>query len=207
MKHSILYPRLRATAAALALALVAAGCAVGPDYQKPQSAPVTLASPEQALFSNGQLQRDWWKQLQDPQLDRLIGLALERNHDIRIAQARLAESRAVLDEKAGPAADRHGRRPLRAQPVADQSRPRGRAQSGQELSRRLRRVLGNRPVRPAAPGRRARPRAARRRPPIWRRPASWSPPRWRAIISSCVAPSSGWRWRAPTCAPRRTACA
>ena len=30
MKHSILYPRLRATAAALALALVAAGCAVGP---------------------------------------------------------------------------------------------------------------------------------------------------------------------------------
>ena len=99
MKHSILYPRLRATAAALALALVAAGCAVGPDYQKPQSAPVTLASPEQALFSNGQLQRDWWKQLQDPQLDRLIGLALERNHDIRIAQARLAESRAVLDEK------------------------------------------------------------------------------------------------------------
>lgn len=99
MKHSTLYPRLRATAAALALALVAAGCAVGPDYQKPQSAPVTLASPEQALFSNGQLQRDWWKQLQDPQLDRLIGLALERNHDIRIAQARLAESRAVLDEK------------------------------------------------------------------------------------------------------------
>ena len=72
---------------------------MGPDYQKPQSAPVTLASPEQALFSNGQLQRDWWKQLQDPQLDRLIGLALERNHDIRIAQARLAESRAVLDEK------------------------------------------------------------------------------------------------------------
>ena len=159
MKHSILYPRLRATAAALALALVAAGCAVGPDYQKPQSAPVTLASPEQALFSNGQLQRDWWKQLQDPQLDRLIGLALERNHDIRIAQARLAESRAVLDERAGPAADRHGRRPLRAQPVADQSRPRGRAQSGQELSRRLRRVLGNRPVRPAAPGRRERGRA------------------------------------------------
>ena len=99
MKNSTLYPRLRATAAALALALVAAGCAVGPDYQKPQSAPVTLASPEQALFSNGQLQRDWWKQLQDPQLDRLIGLALERNHDIRIAQARLAESRAVLDEK------------------------------------------------------------------------------------------------------------
>ena len=60
---------------------------------------------------------------------------------------------------AGPAADRHGRRPLRAQPVAGQSWPRGRAQPGQELSRRLRRVLGNRPVRPAAPRSRGRGRA------------------------------------------------
>ena len=83
----------------LLTALALAGCAVGPDYQPPQSAPVALASPEQALFSTDQLQRDWWRQLQDPQLDRLIDLALSRNHDIRIAQARLAESRAVLDEK------------------------------------------------------------------------------------------------------------
>ena len=208
MKHSILYPRLRATAAALALALVAAGCAVGPDYQKPQSAPVTLASPEQALFSNGQLQRDWWKQLQDPQLDRLIGLALERNHDIRIAQARLAESRAVLDERSWTSC-----RPSR--PAAATSAACRRPIPAPRASAIWPGAIAPASTRPgkstcsagcAGPPR-ARPRAARRRPPIWRRPASWSPPRWRAIISSCVAPSSGWRWRAPTCAPRRTACA
>ncbi|MNK38996.1 Outer membrane protein OprM precursor [compost metagenome] len=99
MNRFHLYTRLRRGALALLAALAAAGCAVGPDYRKPRPAPVVLASPEQALFSTDQLQRDWWKQLQDPQLDRLIGLALARNHDIRIAQARLAESRAVLDEK------------------------------------------------------------------------------------------------------------
>ncbi|WP_459655099.1 efflux transporter outer membrane subunit, partial [Achromobacter xylosoxidans] len=99
MKNSQLSQRLRRGAVVLLAALAAAGCAVGPDYHKPQSAPVTLASPEQARFSADRLQRDWWKQLQDPQLDRLIELALARNLDIRIAQARLAESRAALDEK------------------------------------------------------------------------------------------------------------
>ncbi|RBL86080.1 TolC family protein [Streptomyces cavourensis] len=99
MKHPELPLRLRRGVVTLLAALAAAGCAVGPDYQKPQDAPVTLASPEQALFSSDRVQADWWKQLQDPQLDRLIALALQRNHDIRIAQARLAESRAVLDEK------------------------------------------------------------------------------------------------------------
>ncbi|MGW9066315.1 efflux transporter outer membrane subunit [Achromobacter animicus] len=93
------YPRLSRSAVVLLAALALAGCAVGPDYQQPNPAPVVLASPEQALFSTDQVQRDWWKQLQDPQLDRLIGMALARNLDIRIAQARLAESRAVLDER------------------------------------------------------------------------------------------------------------
>ena len=92
-------PRSTLLALTLALALALAGCAVGPDYQRPQDAPVVLPSPEQALFSSDALQRDWWKQLQDPQLDQLVDLALNRNHDIRIAQSRLAESRAVLDEK------------------------------------------------------------------------------------------------------------
>ncbi|KCB23950.1 efflux transporter outer membrane subunit [Bordetella hinzii] len=83
----------------LAPLLWLAGCAVGPDYQAPRPEPVALASPEQALFTHERVQRDWWKQLQDPQLDRLVALALARNQDIRLAQARLAEARAVLDER------------------------------------------------------------------------------------------------------------
>ncbi|KAG1443675.1 hypothetical protein G6F57_018029 [Rhizopus arrhizus] len=104
-------PRARELAAAQAADARVAASHYGPDQEpihSPQTpaprprraaAPVPLASPEQALFSTDRLQRDWWKQLKDPQLDRLIGLALSRNHDIRIAQARRAESRAVLDEK------------------------------------------------------------------------------------------------------------
>ena len=65
MKHPDLPLRLRRGVVTLLAALAAAGCAVGPDYQKPQDAPVTLASPEQALFSTDRVQADWWKQLQD----------------------------------------------------------------------------------------------------------------------------------------------
>src|SRR5690606_20228581 len=67
---------LARNAGALLAALALAGCAAGPQYQAPTPAPVKLASPEQALFSADQLQRDWWRQLQDARLDSLIGLAL-----------------------------------------------------------------------------------------------------------------------------------
>lgn len=38
----------------------------------------------------------WWSQLNDEQLNQLIAEALQQNHSIRIAQASLAESRALL---------------------------------------------------------------------------------------------------------------
>jgi outer membrane protein, multidrug efflux system len=38
----------------------------------------------------------WWSQLNDAQLNQLIGDALQQNHSIRIAEASLAESRALL---------------------------------------------------------------------------------------------------------------
>jgi multidrug efflux system outer membrane protein len=38
----------------------------------------------------------WWSQLQDEQLNQLIADSLQQNHSIRIAQASLAESRALL---------------------------------------------------------------------------------------------------------------
>ncbi len=90
---------VRALTGSVLGALFLVGCAVGPDYRKPVTAPVTLASPELASFSNDAVQQDWWRQLQDPQLDALIAQVLARNLDIRVAQARLAESRAILDER------------------------------------------------------------------------------------------------------------
>ncbi|WP_395349306.1 efflux transporter outer membrane subunit [Variovorax sp. UC122_21] len=82
----------------LATALLLAGCAVGPRYAAPETSPVTIAAPERHLFAPDAVQRDWWRQLEDAQLDALIERALAANHDIRIAQARLLEARAVQDE-------------------------------------------------------------------------------------------------------------
>lgn len=79
-------------------ALVLAGCAVGPTYTAPSDAPVAISAPERSLFANDAVQRDWWRQLDDPQLDALIERALAGNHDIRIAQARLLEARASQTE-------------------------------------------------------------------------------------------------------------
>lgn len=76
------------------------GCTVGPDYQAKREQPVQLSqSPDAALYSNARLQQDWWRQFQDPQLDALIDQALLHNLDLRVAQARLLEARAVLDQR------------------------------------------------------------------------------------------------------------
>ncbi|MCE4052262.1 efflux transporter outer membrane subunit [Pseudomonas sp. Au-Pse12] len=76
------------------------GCTVGPDYQPRVEAPLELSQPlDPALYASEQLQRDWWRQFQDPQLDQLIEQALTRNRDIHQAQARLLEARAELDQR------------------------------------------------------------------------------------------------------------
>ncbi|OEZ27200.1 efflux transporter outer membrane subunit [Variovorax boronicumulans] len=91
--------RLFSYAAPFALSLlVLAGCAVGPKYAAPNDAPVAIAAPERALFAPDAVQRDWWRQLDDPQLDALVERALAGNHDIRIAHARLLEARAMQTE-------------------------------------------------------------------------------------------------------------
>lgn len=43
------------------------------------------------------VQRDWWRGYNDPVLARLVDTALERNLDLRLAAARVAEARALLD--------------------------------------------------------------------------------------------------------------
>ena len=78
---------------AAALALIA-GCALTrtdpekPELPLPEALPaVTDALPE--------LPAPWWRVFDDPALDTLIGEALERNPDIEVAAARVAEARAI----------------------------------------------------------------------------------------------------------------
>lgn len=86
---------LRNTALFAALAL--AGCvSVGPNYKTPSTPPANVQNVDAAHESNAQFQATWWKQFNDPVLDTLIQRAAKGSLDLRIARARLAESRALL---------------------------------------------------------------------------------------------------------------
>ena len=75
------------------------GCAVGPHYKAPQPAAVQYHSVDRNLVSEAPFDARWWKQFEDPVLDSLVERTLRSNNSIRIARARLAESRAIFDER------------------------------------------------------------------------------------------------------------
>lgn len=81
----------------LAAALALAGCVtVGPDYKAPVPPTPEVQGVDAARESGARFQAAWWKQFGDPVLDALIRRAAAGNLDLRIAVARLDESRALL---------------------------------------------------------------------------------------------------------------
>jgi outer membrane protein, multidrug efflux system len=83
----------------LSAALLLTGCAVGPDYKRPEvqvppefrgKAPDVPASEK----SIGDLA--WWEVFQDPVLQELLRTALAANYDLRIATARVLDARAQV---------------------------------------------------------------------------------------------------------------
>jgi len=84
--------------AALTAACIAA-CAVGPDYEQPET-PVSadyLHGHEPGI-EPGDVVLDWWKQFDDPELTQLVERAFQDNKDLAIAVANLRASRALLSE-------------------------------------------------------------------------------------------------------------
>jgi multidrug efflux system outer membrane protein len=75
------------------------GCAVGPHYKAPQPEAVTYHNADPQLVREAHFDSWWWKQFEDPVLDSLVQKSLLANTSIRMARARLAESRAVFDER------------------------------------------------------------------------------------------------------------
>jgi multidrug efflux system outer membrane protein len=72
----------------LACALLVAGCAIGPDYKRPQvAAPATFRF--EAREARQLANTAWWEQFNDPMLTQLIGIALLENKDVKIAAARI----------------------------------------------------------------------------------------------------------------------
>jgi NodT family efflux transporter outer membrane factor (OMF) lipoprotein len=79
---------------------VLTGCAVGPDYRRPEIAlSSTFLGQEGVDHRPVRHQADlqaWWAAFDDPLLTRFVSLALEQNLDIAQAAARVAQSRASL---------------------------------------------------------------------------------------------------------------
>ena len=93
---------MRARAAGLAglAALLLGGCMVGPEYTKP-SAPMTPAYKEAdgwkpAEPSDNLPRGQWWTILGDPELQALEEQVAEANQNLKIAEARLREARAMV---------------------------------------------------------------------------------------------------------------
>jgi multidrug efflux system outer membrane protein len=83
----------------LLVAGLLAGCALGPDYQRPAT-PSADAYPE-AGKGGRPIRADWWKSFGDPELDALVAKAFAANTDLRQAVARVEEAAAVLGEVEG----------------------------------------------------------------------------------------------------------
>ena len=84
------------------LFLLLAGCAVGPDYKRPE-----VKSPPDFRFATNQAATDsladlpWWEVFNDPELQNLIRTALANNYDVRIAATRVEQSRQFAAEAKG----------------------------------------------------------------------------------------------------------
>ncbi|MGZ5621251.1 MAG: efflux transporter outer membrane subunit, partial [Methylobacter sp.] len=91
--------------AALGLILLT-GCTVGPDFEKPAANPPGQWADLPAIKRSSQsepagkimeatLEKEWWKQFNDPLLSTLIERAIGKNMTLRTASALLAQSRAL----------------------------------------------------------------------------------------------------------------
>jgi NodT family efflux transporter outer membrane factor (OMF) lipoprotein len=84
--------------AAMLLSACAQLPSVGPDYQVPAlNLPANWTAAPATSAATGELAR-WWRQLEDPLLDRLIDEALAGSLDLRLAQSRLRQSRAARQQ-------------------------------------------------------------------------------------------------------------
>lgn len=108
------YPKLIALSLPVALMAGVQGCAVGPDYKPPvtQSPPAWRQGDPAAITRDAPVVSAWWTTFADPTLDSLVRRAVDSNHDLRIASARVREARAqrgVVASDYGPRTDASGR--------------------------------------------------------------------------------------------------
>src|SRR6266850_2348748 len=99
MMTSDLNPTSLTRLTCLCLVLVLAGCALGPNYKRPSlDMPPEFRGPPIPAATNSVGDLPWWEIFKDENLHELIRAALTNNYDLRIAIARVEQSRASLME-------------------------------------------------------------------------------------------------------------
>src|SRR5467141_2446637 len=88
--------RLRSTLLVISIPLLA-GCAVGPNYKRPQ---VAVPSQWTVAAARGTAatpieKDDWWSSFQDPELNSLVERSAKQNLDLQLALERVQEARAA----------------------------------------------------------------------------------------------------------------
>ncbi|GLU29898.1 efflux transporter outer membrane subunit [Brucella sp. NBRC 12950] len=89
-------------ALALSSVLLVAGCVVGPDYEQPRlTLPTHWGSKEEQKLAKPPQLSQWWLQLHDPLLNKLVAEAVDSNLDIALAKAKIREARAAYQQQTG----------------------------------------------------------------------------------------------------------
>ncbi len=92
----------RTALAELVMVMMLAGCAVGPDYRRPEldlpSAYSETPQIDKAKAEEGAVIAKWWTLYGDAALNELVSAALKNNADIRKAIAQIDEAEALLSE-------------------------------------------------------------------------------------------------------------
>jgi outer membrane protein, multidrug efflux system len=85
------------------------GCEVGPNYKAPKfsvprqflaasTQPTTAPATQPVAIEPPVDLKRWWESFEDPALDHLIDRGMRANLDVRLAQARVIEARALLEQ-------------------------------------------------------------------------------------------------------------
>ena len=100
-------PGTRGILAAAAAVLALSGCAVGPNYHKPQTrAPERFGEPggagaQAGVPADAEQLAQWWKVFRDPELESLMERAVRNNRDLKTAVSRVRQARAEREVAAG----------------------------------------------------------------------------------------------------------
>lgn len=80
----------------VSISLFLTSCMVGPDYKKPELPAKKDWQSQSMTESPGKvIEMDWWKEFNDPQLDELVGSAIEQSYDLKILFDKLAAAGAL----------------------------------------------------------------------------------------------------------------